>query len=359
MLRYPSAVLAVSLCAAVPGAADATPYEVEGVKLDVTAAADAPEYMVGEPGEVLLTVANRSDRGLRLLVGGDYRNRLGRPDSFKVETVARDGRKVPQPDPGIGLGGIVHAAKLPAKGEYVYRLFLLDWATFKEPGTYRMTIRRRLELVPDDGGDAFSRKTTEIDVSATATITIVPADADKFGRLIARLGAKVVARDTEDYERAEKMLGSIHDERVIPYYVALAEKPRSWLRGEACRVLGRYNNDLAFETLEKLLLTTADDVREGVTTDELAVRAAEGVRGSAVHGISTSPHPKALPRLWSFAGDPEYGVRLTVLHKAAEVKTREAVAVINRLTADENETVRNEARRYQRELANGRDRPDP
>lgn len=154
------------------------------------------------------------------------------------------------------------------------------------------------------------------------------------------------------------MLGSIHDERVIPYYVALARKNRSDLRAEACRVLGRYNNDLAFETLEKILQTTPDDVREGVTTDDLAVKAAEGVRGWAVHGISTSPHPKALPGLWSFAGDAQYGVRLTVLHKAAEVKTREAVAVINRLTADENETVRDEARRYQRELANGRDRPD-
>jgi hypothetical protein len=51
-------------------------------------------------------------------------------------------------------------------------------------------------------------------------------------------------------------------------------------------------------------------------------------------------------------------VRLTVLHKAAGAKTREAVAVIDRLTADENEGIRNETRRYQRELANGRDRPD-
>jgi HEAT repeat protein len=130
------------------------------------------------------------------------------------------------------------------------------------------------------------------------------------------------------------------------------------MRSEACRILGRYNNDLAFETLEKLLLTTAEDVRAGEITYEDDVTAAEGVRRGAVHGISTSPHPKALPRLWSFAGDPEYGVRLTVLHKAAKVKTREAVAVIDRLTTDDNEVVRNEALRYQRELAKGRDRPD-
>ena len=43
--------------------------------------------MLGEPGYVLFKVTNQSDRNLRIMVGGDYRNRLGRPDSFKIEVV--------------------------------------------------------------------------------------------------------------------------------------------------------------------------------------------------------------------------------------------------------------------------------
>ncbi len=50
------------------------------------------------------------------------------------------------------------------------------------------------------------------------------------------------------------------------------------------------------------------------------------------------------------ADDRYYGVRMTVLHKAFEVKTPEARAIIRKLTADENERVRDEAKRYQKLL---------
>ena len=46
------------------------------------------------------------------------------------------------------MGGITSAQKLPAKGVYVFRLFLPDWATFEKPGRYALTIRRKLEPNP-------------------------------------------------------------------------------------------------------------------------------------------------------------------------------------------------------------------
>jgi len=81
---------------------------------------------------------------------------------------------------------------------------------------------------------------------------------------------------------------------------------------------------------------------------------AKAVRHWAIHGIGTSPHPKALPLYWTFANDSYYGVRLWVVQKAGQLKTPEARAIIQKMTSDENEMVRNEALRYQKLLTTGK-----
>jgi hypothetical protein len=303
--------------------------------------------MLGEPGYLLFKVANPSDQDLQIIVGGDYRNALGRPDSFKVEVVGADGQKVPQPDAKFNMGGIVGPQKVPAKGEFVFRVFLPHWAAFEKPGRYTVTIRRKLQHSLD------AKESDGIDTTATTTITVVPADAAKLGTLIASLGVTLLDRNSDEAERAQQMLTAIHDERVVPYFVALAEKPHSSPRFAACRPLGRYNNDQAFEALKKLTKTTGTDIRASATTLELAESSADGVRHAAANAVSGSPHPQAIPSLWTLANDRYYGVRITVLHKAAELKTPEARAIIQKMTADENETVRNEAIRYQKLLAGG------
>jgi RNA polymerase sigma factor (sigma-70 family) len=317
----------------------------------VTAVPDKSEILMGEPTYVAFKVANGSDRNLRVMVGGDYRNRLGRPESFKVEVVGADGKKVPQPDAGFGMGGIMSAQKLPAKGEIGLRLFLPDWAVFEKPGRYTMTIRRKLTFVADDGTDPFARKPDAIAVMARATITVVPADPARLGKIIVSLGDKMLDRgNSDEAEPAQKMLAAIHDERVVPYFAALAEKPHSSPRFAACAPLGRYRTDPAFEALKKLAATTGADIRASATTLELAESSADGVRHSAAAAIADSPHPKALPFLWTLADDRYYGVRLTVLHKAAETRTPEARSVIQKMTSDANETVRDEALRYLKKL---------
>ncbi len=332
----------------------AAPYEVLGVKLDVVAAQETPEVMLGEPGFVKFKVCNPSGRPLWLELGGDYRNRLGRPNSFRIETVGPDGKKVAQPDSGMDMGGMIHEVKLPAKGEGAVDLFLPHWATFEKPGTYTMTIRRKLTVFERNAAN-MAGKSGSVEVTATATVTVVPADAAKMGHLIDRLGQQMVARGAE-YERAEKMLTAIRDERVVPHFVALAELPHDSPRAAACDPLGRYNSDPAFAALKKLSKTTAAEVRDGSTTLALAESSADGVRHSAAHALGTSPHPKALPYLWTLVDDRYYGVRMTVLHKAFEVKTPEARAIVRKLTADENERVRDEAKRYQKLLDAGADK---
>ncbi len=320
------------------------------LKLTAEAKPEKAEIMLGEPTYLSFEVANKSDKNWRLQVGGDYRNRFGRPESFTVEAVGPDGKAVPQPDAGMSMGGLTYAHPLPAEGVHAFSLFLPHWATFEKPGKYKLTIRRKLVLIPVEGTDAFPDKASSVYLSATATITVVPPDPTKFGTLIAALSATMADPKSPDRNRAETMLAEIRDVRVIPHFVTLAGLPRPEARMHAGDVLGRFDTDEAFAALKKLLGTTAADLRGSATTVELEEHSAAAVRHSAVGAFGKCPHPDALPLFWSHADDEYYGTRITVLHRAAEVKSVKARAIIEKMTTDKNEIVRDEAIRYKKEL---------
>jgi hypothetical protein len=115
-------------------------------RLEVSLVIDKPKIMLGEPVYLSFIVQNESDQDLQVLVGGDYQNSLGRPETFNVTVTKDDGKRVPQPDAGISFGGLSGSQKLPAKGNYVFRLFLPHWAAFEEFGNYRIVAKRTLKL---------------------------------------------------------------------------------------------------------------------------------------------------------------------------------------------------------------------
>ena len=320
-------------------------------KLKVTAAPEQAEMMLGEPIDVTFTIANPTDQNWRVLVGGNDRNRLGRPNSFQVDVVGPDGKAVPQPDSGMDMGGITSSKPLPAKGEYTFRLFLPHWATFAKTGDYTIVIRRKLQVVPDDNNHAFGPNANELDLSATTKIKVVAADAGQFGVLIAKLGKLSVDRESPERERATQMLRAIRDPRTVPYYITLSKQPHHEPRMTACQGLADYGTDEAFEALNALTKTPGADLRGSATTVKLEESSAAGVRQSAVYAIGKNPHKDALATLWTFAGDADYAIRITVLHKAAEIETAEATAIIETMTEDANATVRDEAKRYRSERA--------
>ena len=171
-----------------------------------------------------------------------------------------------------------------------------------------------------------------------------------MGQLIDELGPIMVNRNTGDAAKVQLMMAAIDDERVVPYYAQLAEKPHFSPRLDACQALARFNNDLAFETLKKLMKTTGADIRGSGINEKLDASSADGVRHAAMGAIIHSPHPQAKVLAWTFADDPYYGVRLTVLHRAYELKTAEARAIIEKMTTDAHEMVRDEAIRYRKLL---------
>lgn len=318
--------------------------ETMGLTASVTP--EKKEVMLGEPTHFAFTVTNPTDKGWGFDVGGDYRNRLGRPNSFTVQVTGPDGKAVPQPDSGPDLGGLSTGVKLPADGTHTFTLFLPQWATFDKPGEYTISVRRKLSLVPLGlTDDERSKVNPEVaTVAASARITVTKADAKKFGDLIDTLGVDLFNPRRSD--RATTMLLEIRDERVIPHFVKLGQLPRVEPRYAACEGLKKFKTDDAFTALKALAATTADDLKGSAVNRQLEESSARAVRHAAVHALADCPHPEALPLVWKAAGDENDAVRMTVLHKAFEVKSAEARAIIARLTDDADERVRNEAKRY-------------
>jgi HEAT repeat protein len=116
-------------------------------------------------------------------------------------------------------------------------------------------------------------------------------------------------------------------------------------------MLGKFKTDEAFAALKGVYATTGPDLGDSAATPEAADSAANGVRHFAASAIASCGHPDALPFLLKTVVNDSYSaVRMTVLHKAFEVKSPEARAVIAKLTDDLDERVRKEAQRYAKEL---------
>src|SRR5437773_3650778 len=118
--------------------------EAANRQLEVSLVIDKPKIILGEPVYLSFIVQNESDQDLQVL--GDYLNSLGRPETFNVTVTKDDGKRVPQPDAGMSFGGLIGPPKLPAKGNYVFRLFLPHWAAFEEVGNYVIVAKRTLKL---------------------------------------------------------------------------------------------------------------------------------------------------------------------------------------------------------------------
>lgn len=322
-------------------------YNVDGREIEVTLAPQKPTIMLGEPIYLSFKVQNHSQQDLQVLVGGDYRNALGRPESFKVTVANEDGKIVPQPKAGAGFGGLFGPQKVPAQGNYTFGLFLPHWATFEKPGTYSIVATRTLKLSKYSPGEWDAReKTTDVKVQADTKIEILPLDQEKMGEVIAGLGDELLRRTESD----GYILSYIQDERIIPYFVKSLEGKNHSRKSRALRTLGRFNNESAFEAIKKGMDTTGEDIGNA-STKEVADQLADSIRHTAANALAGSPHPGAIPFLLSRRNDTYRGVRITILHVLGKMNPAEALPILQEMSQDKNKSVSDEAKRYQKLLS--------
>lgn len=237
-------------------------------QIEVSLVPDKATIMLGESTYLSFVVKNKSGHDLQVVVGGDYQNGLGRPDSFTVTVVGKDRKQVPQPKTGENMGGIMNAQKISALGNYVFKLFLPHWATFEEPGHYTIRASRILKLKLSDRSDIeWMENTTAMPVEATAEIEVVPLDKEKLGEIIDDLGKNMFA-SRNGFAARETMdrLKAIHDERVIPYFRLALKTDDYEMKFVALEALSKYNSDAALEGLKEGMATTGTDI--GHTTNK-------------------------------------------------------------------------------------------
>lgn len=307
----------------------------QDVPVRITLKPDKKTIMLGEPLFFAFEVTNLSGEKLCLGVGGDYRNRFGRPDSFKVSVRTDDGTEVPQPEVE-GHGGFIGCAPIEPGETYTVKLFLWHWAIIERTGSYRVNVQRHMgfSTYEDDNKDG-PKYSMLADVNAE--FVVVASERNRIGGVISSLGS--IMLDSSDPRAADsaRSLAHIKDKRVISYFAealgkfrdaefGLDERNEYSIASQSIFALATYDDDGAIEALQAEMNSRSDDRREQVAS-----------------AFGDSPHRSAIKLLLQMQNDSYWFVRLRVAQGLAKVKTKESRAVLHKLLKDKHEDVRKAA----------------
>ena len=331
MFRCAIFVLLVSLCSAV-NAQDVAP--TQDVPVQIRLKPDKNTIMLGEPLFISFEVTNLSGEKLCLGIGGDYRNRFGRPDRFKVTVRNAEGAELPQIEVDGG-GGFIGCGSMDSGETYTVPLLLSHWANIERTGTYQINVKRAMGFSNYEASDTEPRNYS-MQADVNAEFEVVPYDENKMGGIISSLGS--IMLDLSDPRAAEsaQALASIRDKRVITYFAEalrkLADSEHDWnftelgIRSRVIAVLGTYDDDRAIQALQEAMDSSSDDTR-----------------WSVADAFAHSPHKSAMKLLLKMQTDRDADVRRNVAYGLVNNNSRESRAALQKLLKDENEGVRNAA----------------
>ena len=339
-------MILVFCCCLALKAVVAADEKVDPGKVRVSLTPEVTTVMLKAPTWFSFTIHNDADRDLLVQLGGDNRNALGRPNTFKIAVTDPDGKLVAQPDAGGDFGGISWMHKIPARGKHDVKLYLPRWATFETAGKYSISVKRTLKVIYGPVEGALSDdQLAAIDVKAAGQIQVTPYNDKKMGKLIDKLGTKLFKPNSDASEAAMRDLSNIRDERVIPYFIKGIETKRYSIQFGSLRALGQYDDENAFAALKRGMQLSADDV-ENVTKRKVANQLAINLRHVCAVALSSASHPDAIPFLLTRRTDPSEAVRITILHVLGKMEPAEALPILREMAKDNVERVSNEAKRY-------------
>ena len=320
----------VSLCSS-PIAAQ-TFTTVDGNQIEVSLKPDKETIMLGETTYLSFEVKNLSGQDLCMGEGGDYRNDVGRPDSFKVTVVRDDGKSVSQPEVKFSMGGLSGCSKIPANGSHIIKLFLPHWATFKSAGSYSIRVARSLFIT-----NYSTKSSTIFAADVSNELKIIPRDENNLGEVIDTLGGIMLDTDNPESGRALAALAFTKDKRAIKYFAQALEKfaiaPEGTAEHDSVRptalALSQFNDDLALAALKNSMNSQDEDVRRDIAA-----------------ALGHSNHPQAIAVLLKMRKDSYDGVRLEVAFALGQIETSQSDSLLQEMLKDESEYVRKAAQDY-------------
>lgn len=312
----------------------------DGHEFAVRVLAEKSTIMLGETTFLSFEIKNLSDKPLSFLDGGDYRNRLGRPERFSVTVTHEDGTPVPQPEIDYSMGGLIGYQTVRVNGNYVRKLFLPNWATFSTPGNYDITVERSLSIsARDERADVFDskNKVASVRTKVHTKVTVVETDDTMLGSVIDSLGNSMLHdRDRYKVRDSLRLLEFIQDHRTLAY----------WLR--ALNVYSKAPNPDSLSEFGSIPSIVARfDTEESMLALEDAARSRSGkVRQNVANALRFSESPRALTQLLRMQNDTNWRVRIEVVRELGKLETDDSTERLRSMLSDENEYVWEAAEGY-------------
>lgn len=302
--------------------------------------------MVGEPAYFYFVVTNHLAQEIFVEEGGDYRNELGRPETFQVTVTNQAGDTVHMPRISWTAGGMFGFRAIPPKGEARFNLFLSDWATIEKEGDYRVQAAKSLRVSPFNAFTTHDySRIRSFPEHAEAFFHATAKNEEAMGRLIETIGSAMLEEDYHvNQDSLAHLLAAIHDERTIPYHTAVLKTSKSsGLIHVSIRALSNYTkNQAAREALVYATTIPFERFAERVTKIELAVGSANGIRAMAVDALAKQGK-SVVPFLLSLQGDEHYSVRLKVMQQVYRLDPTAALPMLEAYRTDADQRVRDEA----------------
>jgi hypothetical protein len=158
----------------------------------------------------------------------------------------------------------------------------------RQAGTYTITVWRTLNLIPKTRRWTGEVRTHEIPKVTATELKVVAADSKRIGK--SSTASLQMLTPGIDVSWPSKLLLSIDDERVVPYFVKALETRSHSRKFDAC-TLAKYPTDEAVAALDKALSTTGHDI-DNCTTFQIAETCARNVRIGAFNSLKMNEDPR-------------------------------------------------------------------
>ncbi len=298
----------------------------EGDTFEVRLRLQKSTIMIGEPIFMDFEIKNLSTHALGILDGGDYRNEFGRPESYDIKIIGPDGTALPKKRL-MTMGGLVGFRNCAVGSVLPIRLYLPHWGEPTKPGDYRIILKKNLVIRKYDQNNRNFLDRDGFPVEIEENLKVKASDRLSMRSVVDSIGSALISGDNT----ALKLVPFLNDERIIPYIEGAALTNPSLIRN-----LSKFTSDRALEIIVRRISDVKDEIRHTVSA-----------------ALSKSIHPKSKGFLISMRKDSYRGVRLTVLHYLATVKTAESTKMIQEMVDDQDQQmVGPEARRYLAERQN-------
>lgn len=299
-------------------------FVVDQHAVTATLVAAPNKLILGEPVMLEVQIANQTGDAMYVVSSP---NGNGSPDGFSIKVTGPDGAVPAIPAGPLAGNGATGPARLPAKGTHVARLLLSDWAKLERPGRYTITVDKTLRLGLG-GGDGWDTSAISHPVHLSLTIDVRSGTSTQLGVVIDRLGKKMLAASEVDGGALAEKLATIHDPRVVPYFVKAVALPDWGRQFVAIVALGGYPGPASLAALERALALPGNG------------------RIAAAQAIAAHRTAEGMKVLWALRADPDASLRLEVVHALAAQNPPDVVARLTEMAGDKSAMVSGEAKRY-------------